>query len=306
MHPIPRDRLDYLDGLRGWAALSVVIFHCTWELFGSFLPLVRTSYASLLNDGNLAVYIFFVLSGLVLSHGFLVTSDVARLQRLAIGRYLRLAIPIAAASLICLLLLEYGLMFNTDAVKVVGRPDWLGMPYQMAPSVLSWARFFSFDVFFHYDFYSSYDSVLWTMPIELTGSYIVFGLLALSGARRRARLIYCAASLTILWLVNPIMCTFVYGVLIAQLMRSRTYRRLSSGMTGNLLGLACFAAACVGSVFNRGDLGNTTPAYLAIGAILGPVLSPALRRLFESAVSRWLGPSHSRYTCCTASSYIAS
>lgn len=48
-------RLHYLDGLRGWAALAVVIFHSTWELFGAYTPRIRIRALSLATDGDLAV-----------------------------------------------------------------------------------------------------------------------------------------------------------------------------------------------------------------------------------------------------------
>jgi hypothetical protein len=52
-------RLHYLDGVRGWAAFSVLIFHSTWELFGGAIPSFRTTWLGLFNDGKLAVLIFF-------------------------------------------------------------------------------------------------------------------------------------------------------------------------------------------------------------------------------------------------------
>lgn len=45
-------RLHYLDGLRGWAALAVVVFHATWESFKDYTPGVRTSAPGLVNDGK--------------------------------------------------------------------------------------------------------------------------------------------------------------------------------------------------------------------------------------------------------------
>lgn len=60
-------RLDYLDGLRGLAALYVVLFHCrsefTWrQADGGFSPLMREMTAWM-NFGHYAVVVFIVLSG---------------------------------------------------------------------------------------------------------------------------------------------------------------------------------------------------------------------------------------------------
>jgi peptidoglycan/LPS O-acetylase OafA/YrhL len=88
-HDISKNiRLKYLDGVRGWAALSVLIFHSSWELFGRVLPRLRTISFPLLNNGPLAVYIFFVLSGFVLSVGYLRTNDLELVRKLALRRYI--------------------------------------------------------------------------------------------------------------------------------------------------------------------------------------------------------------------------
>ena len=72
-----RGRLEHLDGLRGWAALVVVIFHFRTNLGIPLLahsgdPVASASaWASaalfFLQDGSLAVAIFFILSGIVLA-----------------------------------------------------------------------------------------------------------------------------------------------------------------------------------------------------------------------------------------------
>ena len=54
----PNGRLGYLDGLRGWAALSVMISYATWELFGRYLSQVGVRYASLLTVGSTLVRSF--------------------------------------------------------------------------------------------------------------------------------------------------------------------------------------------------------------------------------------------------------
>ena len=38
--PIPA-RVGALDGLRGWAALGVLIYHVGWEMFGIIYPVFR-------------------------------------------------------------------------------------------------------------------------------------------------------------------------------------------------------------------------------------------------------------------------
>ena len=56
------------------------------------MPPLRTTWLGLFNDGTLAVYRFFVLSGFVLSNPFLSSHDVQRIRSTAWGRYIRLTI----------------------------------------------------------------------------------------------------------------------------------------------------------------------------------------------------------------------
>lgn len=62
-------RIKYLDGLRGVAALVVVIYHCiSMESTFFALPKQVQSFFSIFFNGKDAVNLFFVLSGLVLAY----------------------------------------------------------------------------------------------------------------------------------------------------------------------------------------------------------------------------------------------
>ena len=58
-----KPRYEILDGLRGVAALMVIIFHC----FETYLPVFGTQ---IVNHGYLAVDFFFVLSGFVIGYAY--------------------------------------------------------------------------------------------------------------------------------------------------------------------------------------------------------------------------------------------
>ena len=87
-------RLSELDGIRGWAAFSVLLFHIMWEVFGIKFPEFRNNYTAFILNGPLAVYVFFVLSGEALSTPYRMTGKRSSVTRLALKRYLRLSIPI--------------------------------------------------------------------------------------------------------------------------------------------------------------------------------------------------------------------
>lgn len=60
---VSKPRYEVLDGLRGVAALIVVVFHC----FETYIPVFGTQHV---NHGYLAVDFFFVLSGFVIGYAY--------------------------------------------------------------------------------------------------------------------------------------------------------------------------------------------------------------------------------------------
>src|SRR4051794_9635365 len=90
-------RETFLDGFRGWGSVFVVLYH----VFGEGIP-VDVAFGSRLAllipfNGQMAVFVFFVVSGFSLSVRFLAEGDLRSWTRIIAGRYLRLVIPIFAA-----------------------------------------------------------------------------------------------------------------------------------------------------------------------------------------------------------------
>ncbi len=281
-------RLRFLDGLRGWAALVVVIFHATHELFGQYVPAVNTTRLGLLNDGKLAIYVFFVLSGTVLSLPYLRTLDAREITKLAIRRYVRLTVPIATASFLALIMLEEGWFYNRQASIIVGSKDWLDTFYAFPPEFWGWVRFSAYDVFFHYQAAASYSFVLWTMTWEFAGSFLIFGLLAICGNSVAARLFAYLVAVVICRWEAPILLGFVCGCLIAEAMLAPIPLRLPA-WSRDLAGTALIGAAFMGSVFLRQSYSPQHCTWLAVMIVAGVVMSARWRRLLEVPISRWLG-----------------
>lgn len=184
-------RAPHLDGLRGWAAVTVLIGHLAMMVWPSVLVSERyalstpswqlglaASPLSAFWDGRLAVSIFFVLSGYVLTSA--VTARQSSFVALAGKRYVRLLLPVLAATLPTLLLQPQGWYFNHELAFVTGS-DWMDSLTSTGfhPTLLSWLRN-AFLVVFFVDGHSSYNALLWTMKFEWYGSLLIFLLASIS------------------------------------------------------------------------------------------------------------------------------
>ncbi|KAF2214452.1 hypothetical protein CERZMDRAFT_37444 [Cercospora zeae-maydis SCOH1-5] len=195
----------HLDGLRGLAAIIVFIQHnlsnFTFGLhdfgFGQSgahynfvsLPFVRIFF----NGGGAAVVIFFILSGYVLSVSSLrklkscspstSANDIRAfrwsLVSAVVRRPVRLYLPpLVIAFMVALTIHIPGPLFLPSGVL---KPQEGGIVAELMHLIVKSAAFFQpFQVHSNHFFkWYTYDMAIWTIPIELKGSILVFGLLGL-------------------------------------------------------------------------------------------------------------------------------
>jgi hypothetical protein len=128
-------KVPYLDGLRGIAAMQVVLLH----FVTGFLPdAAQHAWLPLrvLFDGHTAVYVFFLISGAVLTPWF--ARPGAFLGKLG-KRVVRLGLPVAAAAVIATVLLAAWPDAHLRAAALTGSA-WLAMDSSGAPTLPHLAR----------------------------------------------------------------------------------------------------------------------------------------------------------------------
>lgn len=192
-----------LEGLRGIAAIIVVIFHAllifytvalygpTWDenavqRFGLEDNIYGTPL-TIMAAGGFAVAVFFVLSGFVLSVGYFQTGKIEIIKKLAAKRYIRLMIPALVSILIVCLVMSLGLNTNLEAAQLTNS-SWLASMWNFSPNIIDALMQGVFGIFITGE--NFYNPVLWTMFYEFTGSFLVFGILALFGKEPRRWLVY--------------------------------------------------------------------------------------------------------------------
>ena len=168
-------RYEYLDGLRGWASLYVLLFHFVGEIFIKIYPPMQSPIWSPLANGTLAVFVFFILSGDALSSVFFSRGNSTDgIDRLVIKRYFRLSIPIILSCFVVWMLIRTGLDFHMRAADIIQRPEWLGTFLQIDASLSRLIKYSAIDVYTSHTSEKSFNPMLWTMSVEMAGSMAVF------------------------------------------------------------------------------------------------------------------------------------
>jgi peptidoglycan/LPS O-acetylase OafA/YrhL len=207
LQPQRTTRISYLESIRGLASVQVLLLH----YFSAFAPgLVFSSSAGsalaarihlsplyFLYDGYSAVYIFFVLSGYVLTRSF--ERYPMRPASQILARVVRLGLPATAATLIAAAMLLIFGQPNVEAGDLSGSA-WFASQRDIDPSIFSVIRDgtvnalllgyrgmpgVSFLAPWQQPIEQSFVTPIWTLSIEFYGSILV---LLLCCCVRRAQL----------------------------------------------------------------------------------------------------------------------
>jgi peptidoglycan/LPS O-acetylase OafA/YrhL len=205
------NKLAHLEGLRGLAALVVLMCHVQlgfWpnlytDMSAALPPMwwfwnaaITWAYASLL-DGRLAVFVFWVMSAYVLSRGLFWASDARPyLVAATAKRYFRLAGPCLVIVLLVCAIMKVGPMPSTRL-----GPDLAGLRalFLFAPDWWGALNFGLWEVYFAYPLPPHYNHVLWSIEYEMYGSLGCFALFALVGRWRYRWLVYAVAAIALFW-----------------------------------------------------------------------------------------------------------
>jgi peptidoglycan/LPS O-acetylase OafA/YrhL len=289
--PIPA-RVGALDGLRGWAALSVVIYHMTWELFGLRFPEFRTPLVSVIGNGSLAVAIFFCISGYVLTVNRWRRTAHLGLWPLLIKRYLRLTIPIAAAVLLVWALMAVDKTPAATAAAFVNRNNWLADFADFTPNLGRAIGFAFAGVYFTFDD-RSYGPFLWTMIVELWGSILI---LSLSQTERLFResyspLVFIIALSLAFGPLGSLPACFFAGALLALLQRDGLVFHTAAGPRESLFATIAIPAILVGAAVAHqlAPDGLFSASVLGVGLFICVMRSNAAQAFLTLPLSRFFG-----------------
>jgi peptidoglycan/LPS O-acetylase OafA/YrhL len=238
--PQKAPRIAYLESIRGLAALQVLLLH----FFAAFAPdlvfalpanapvagVIHLSPLYFLYDGYSAVYIFFALSGYVLTRSF--ERHLAQPSSQVLARVIRLGLPAIAATLVAAAVMSVFGKLNVPA-GILSGSDWFAAQWNTDVSIISIIRDGTINALFlgysglpgvaflapwQQPVEQSLVAPLWTLSIEFYGSMIVLGL---CWCARRSRALWWSVMLlgAIFTIRSAYICFFV-GHLLAHFHRA--------------------------------------------------------------------------------------
>jgi peptidoglycan/LPS O-acetylase OafA/YrhL len=283
------NRLHEIDGIRGWAALAVLMFHLTAELFGGLFPDYRLVYFKFFIDGPLAVFVFFILSGDALSSGYLRSNNARTLVRLVLKRYFRLAGPILLSCLLVYALMKCNMVFNAEASRIVDGSDWLGRFIQFDASLMRTVRYALSQVFTDTNRDISYNPFLWPMSIELFGSFFLFGLLFSLKFTRRPLLIISLAAVYF-FILGSYYSLFFIGLAFSMLRERGHFANNRASPKSAWSFFACIGIVAIDGVLEKNHATFPQCSILMAVVLVYAIYSNSrLTAFFCNGVSRYLG-----------------
>ncbi len=306
-------KISYLEGIRGLAALLVFFHHFGLAFYSAYfthnpeashLNGMEISYGqslwSVFSNGNFCVYVFFVLSGFVLSRKYFQTNSFDSIVSAAQRRFLRLYVPIAATITLSFLLIECGLYYNVPASAVTHSEWWLGSMWTFPDVVANYLKTMLYGTMFMGD--SSFDTTLSSMSIEFYGSLFVFAFLALTHNIRNRLAMLSLVVLYCLITGHIYTATFAFGIGLNYLEQKRA--AMNGTVALALALLLVFVGGVLGSFPTNGMIGGTffeqfSPGllgvskwYHSIGAffvVSAFVMSDLLQRIMSWRIFIFLG-----------------
>ena len=235
-------RLNYLDGLKGWCAVSVCIFHFLlmfvisgfigWKCLpeaalNPFEYYFKWFPYSILTNNSFPLYIFFALTSFIVSYTFLKNRNEDKLKQKIVMRYFRLMPLVLIACIIAYLLLEFKLCPLQEFYDITGNTWGLAM----IENDFTFFEALEIGLFTTYFERTHLVSPFWCMFYIFLGSMLSF-IMMLLYTKVDNKIFFFGSAILMFWFVDQNYLAFIIG-LIAGIIANKEYSM--SKTTGALL-----------------------------------------------------------------------
>ena len=306
-------RMKFIDGLKGLAALLIVFHHLSIAYFPSFfwadagsvdVPAARwlsTSALALPLNGNFFLAIFCIVSGYLLT-AIARRRDAEAISEMVFKRFLRLAVPVFAVCVLVFALDQTGLFRNLELAEKIDSP-WL--TYFTPDASIVDVLLSPINIFILGRDSFLFSNAFWMLPDMLFGGFLA--ILIGIALKRERRFQLPALLLTIIFLLPlGLLAAFPMGSLISYLTdrfadfapsRQRALRRVAVAavLVGLFLGAYPSSEVPVENYYRVFSIFAGIEGFsqlLHLGAatlfIFGLYYTPLTQRFFELSVFDWL------------------
>lgn len=218
-------KLDYLDGLKVLACLSIFNFHFINFFYPgaySLLPehfhtqsleyIFGSTPLNIIAGGKFGVRIFMTLSGFFVGYRFFLTGEKKSLKTGVIKKYFRLILPIVVVNILIFILMSLGAYKNHDASLLAGSEIFVGNYNTFVPNFFGalkeafWGCFVTGE--------NQYNGPLWFIYYEFFGTLLIAAILSLLGESRARYIVYAVCAVLF---IRSDFLPFVLGTVVCDL-----------------------------------------------------------------------------------------
>ena len=225
-------RLNYIDGLKGWCALSVCILHfLLMFVIGGFIgwnclpeaALDKSAYYfkwfpySVLTNNSFPLYIFFALTSFIVSYTFLKNKDEDKLKKKIVLRYFRFLPLVLIACFVAYLLLAFKLCPLEEFYNITGN-TWGRARLEESYTFLDMLKIGFFTSFFKG---TQLVSPFWCLHYIFLGSMLSFMMMLLY-TKVDNKIFFFGFALLLFYFVDENYLAFIIG-LIAGILAHKEY-----------------------------------------------------------------------------------
>ena len=280
-------RFDYVDGMKGLAALSVFSWHFALYTGAIYYPvdtLTSHSLTGFLIDGCVAVCVFILLSGFSNAYSLsLKPLTIKTIRDTLVKRYLRLAVPIAPIILIVAIMRWLGLMYNYEFAEFSGVQIATSY-YNQSTYPSLFLRLLKALVCSPIGDVSGLDLPLWMMKYVFIGAYFVMMMHIITHKMRiRYRLLIIGfATFLIGYLISLYYVPALVGLALLYV-----FPFLNKG--SHILSVLSLALTAITYLFFPNIMFPMKGVLTAIFLVVGVISSPVLKTILGCRFLKWLG-----------------